>query len=102
MGFLTDALIDTDGTIAPTFGECKGGMAAPTNGIWGYAPLVLSLANTNEVLSGQPSRQCRQPRGLSCPGSIGLSNWWRQHAAESPCAGTPTHGLTDEVIGPVG
>ena len=39
-----------DGTIAPTFGECKGGMALSYKGIWGYAPLVVSLANTNEVL----------------------------------------------------
>ena len=49
-GFLTEALIDTDGTMAPTFGECKGGMALSYKGIWGYAPLVVSLANTNEVL----------------------------------------------------
>jgi hypothetical protein len=49
-GFLTEALIDTDGTIAPTFGECKGGMALSYKGIWGYAPLVISLANTHEVL----------------------------------------------------
>jgi hypothetical protein len=27
-GFLTEAFIDTDGTIAPTLGECKGGMSA--------------------------------------------------------------------------
>jgi hypothetical protein len=26
-GFLEQAFIDTDGSIAPTFGECKGGMA---------------------------------------------------------------------------
>jgi hypothetical protein len=49
-GFLREALIDTDGTVAPTFGECKGGMALSYKGIWGYAPLVVSLANTNEVL----------------------------------------------------
>ena len=49
-GFLQEAFIDTDGTIAPTFGECKGGMALSYKGIWGYAPLVISLANTNEVL----------------------------------------------------
>ena len=49
-GFLTEAFIDTDGTVAPTLGECKGGMALSYKGIWGYAPLVLSLANTNEVL----------------------------------------------------
>jgi hypothetical protein len=31
-GFLREALIDTDGTIAPTFGECKGGMALSYKG----------------------------------------------------------------------
>ena len=49
-GFLREALIDTDGTIAETLGECKGGMALSYKGIWGYAPLIISLANTNEVL----------------------------------------------------
>lgn len=49
-GFLEEAFIDTDGTIAPTLGECKGGMALSYKGIWGYAPLLVSLANTNEVL----------------------------------------------------
>ena len=49
-GFLQEAFIDTYGPIAPTFGECKGGMALSYKGIWGYAPLVVSLANTNEVL----------------------------------------------------
>jgi hypothetical protein len=49
-GFLSEALIDTDGTMAPTFGECKGGMALSYKGIWGYAPLVVTLANTGEVL----------------------------------------------------
>jgi hypothetical protein len=27
-GFLSEAFIDTDGTISPTFGECKGGIGA--------------------------------------------------------------------------
>jgi Transposase DDE domain group 1 len=49
-GFLAQAFIDTDGTIAPTCGECKGGMALSYKGIWGYAPLIVSLANTGEVL----------------------------------------------------
>ena len=39
-GFLREAFIDTDGTIAPTLGECKGGMALSYKGIWGYAPLL--------------------------------------------------------------
>ena len=49
-GFLDEAIIDTDGTIAGTSGECKGGMSLSYKGIWGYAPLIVSLANTNEVL----------------------------------------------------
>ena len=49
-GFLEQAFIDPDGTIAPTCGECKGGMALSYKGIWGYAPLIVSLANTGEVL----------------------------------------------------
>jgi hypothetical protein len=48
--FLSHAVIDIDGTIARTYGECKGGMALSYKGIWGYAPLVISLANTREVL----------------------------------------------------
>jgi hypothetical protein len=47
---LSHAFIDVDGTIAGTYGECKGGMALSYKGIWGYAPLVVSLANTREVL----------------------------------------------------
>jgi hypothetical protein len=49
-GFLAEAVIDVDGTIAPTQGECKEGMDMSYKGIWGYAPLLVSLANTGEVL----------------------------------------------------
>ena len=48
--FLQQAFIDTDGTLAGTLGECKGGMALSYKGIWGYAPLIITLANTREVL----------------------------------------------------
>jgi hypothetical protein len=34
-GFLAEAFIDVDGTIAPTLGECKGGIALSYKGIWG-------------------------------------------------------------------
>ena len=49
-GFLAEAFLDVDGTVAATYGQCKGGMALSYKGIWGYAPLIVSLANTREVL----------------------------------------------------
>src|SRR5215218_5259288 len=49
-GFLKEAFIDVDGTIAGTGAECKQGIGLSYKGIWGYAPLILSLANTKEVL----------------------------------------------------
>lgn len=44
------AYVDVDGTIAGTCGEHKAGMDVSYKGIWGYAPLIVSLANTKEVL----------------------------------------------------
>jgi hypothetical protein len=40
-----------DGTVVGTNGECKQGMDIAYEGTWGYHPLVLTLANTGEVLS---------------------------------------------------
>src|SRR5262249_42118673 len=41
---------DVDGTLVGTDGACKGGMDIAYDGTWGYHPLVLTLANTGEVL----------------------------------------------------
>lgn len=49
--FFDEALIDMDGTLTVTTGECKEGMDISYKGDWGYHPLVVSLANTSEVLS---------------------------------------------------
>jgi len=49
-GLLKEAIIDVDGTLSGTLGECKQGMDISYKGIWGYHPLIISLANTNEVL----------------------------------------------------
>jgi Transposase DDE domain group 1 len=49
--FFAQARVDLDGTLVGTRGECKQGMDIAYNGTWGYHPLVVSLANTNEVLS---------------------------------------------------
>lgn len=48
--FVERAVLDVDGTIAPTLGECKQGMDMSYKGVWGYAPLIVSLANTREPL----------------------------------------------------
>ena len=44
------AYVDVDGTLAPTLGDKKDGMDMSYKGVWGYHPLVISLANTGEVL----------------------------------------------------
>jgi hypothetical protein len=44
------AYLDVDGTMAPTGARRKQGVGLSYKGIWGYAPLLLTLANTNEVL----------------------------------------------------
>jgi len=48
--FFEQAVIDADGTLAPTFGQCKEGMDISYKGQWGYHPLLVSLGNTGEVL----------------------------------------------------
>ncbi len=48
--FFAEARIDADGTLVGTSGECKQGMDMSYKGLWGYHPLIVSLANTGEVL----------------------------------------------------
>ena len=48
--FFQRATIDMDGTLTETTGACKAGMDIAYDGTWGYHPLVISLAETGEVL----------------------------------------------------
>ena len=48
--FFDIAKVDADGSIVPTTGETKKGMDISYKGIWGYHPLLISLANTGEPL----------------------------------------------------
>ena len=89
-GFLKEAFLDVDGTIAGTYGECKEGIGLSYKGIWGYAPLIVSLANTKEVLY----LINRPGQSASHSGSVE----WIDRAVElvAPVAGTVTiRGDTD-------
>jgi hypothetical protein len=65
--FRNEAVINVDGTITATHGECKEGMDISYNGQWGYHPLVVSLHNTREPLyivnrpANAPSHQDSAP-----------------------------------------
>ena len=48
--FFEQAIIDMDGFLVETTGQCKQGMDIAYDGTWGYHALVLTLANTGEAL----------------------------------------------------
>ena len=49
--FFDEAVLDADGTLVATGACCKQGIDIAYDGTWGYHPLIVSLANTGEVLS---------------------------------------------------
>ena len=67
--FFDEARIDMDGTLVATSGECKAGMDISYKGTWGYHPLVVTLANTGEVLS-VVNRSGNRPSHEGCPEEV--------------------------------
>jgi hypothetical protein len=49
--FFEEAILDVDGTLVATGACCKQGVDIAYDGTWGYHPLIISLANTGEVIS---------------------------------------------------
>lgn len=48
--FFDRAILDADGSLVETDAECKEGIGIAYDGTWGYHPLIISLANTREVM----------------------------------------------------
>jgi hypothetical protein len=70
--FFAEARIEADGTLVETAAECKQGVDLNYQGRWGYHPLVLTLANTGEVLrlvnrsGNRPSHECAAEQFDQC------------------------------------
>ena len=78
------ATIDADGTDAPTHGEKKEGIGLSYKSVWGYGPLLISLANTNE-----PLFIVNRPGNV--PSHTGAAEWFDK--AIELCA-----GVFDEIL----
>ncbi len=73
--FFDEAIIDVDGVMTPTTGECKEGMDISYKGEWGYHPLLVSLANTAEplfIMNRSGNRPSHEGAGdyLDCAGCL--------------------------------
>lgn len=63
------ATIDVDGTIAEVGGDCREGADLSYNGKWGYGPLLVTLANSSEVLWAE-NRAASRPSHEGAPQAL--------------------------------
>ena len=63
------ATIDVDGTIAEVSGDCREGADLAYNGKWGYGPLLVTLANSSEVLWVE-NRSASRPSHEGAPAAL--------------------------------
>lgn len=73
--FFDEAVIEADGSMVSTTGECKRGMNINYKGEWGYHPLLVSLANTNEplfIVNRQGNRPSHEHAAVYFNQAIGL------------------------------
>lgn len=73
------ATIDVDGTIAETRGRCKERMHVSYDGRWGFGPLVVSLANSQEVLY-VVNRPANRPSHEGAPAWLDKAVVWAREA----------------------
>lgn len=74
------AVLDVDGTVAETGGVCKEEMDISYDGRWGFGPLVVSLANSQEVLA-VVNRPANRPSHDGAVPWIDRSIRWAKEAA---------------------
>jgi Transposase DDE domain group 1 len=72
--FFDRVTIDMDGTLIETTGACKAGMDISYQGTWGYHPLVVSLAETGEVLS-LINRSGNRPSHEGAAAAVDRATW---------------------------
>ena len=83
-----EAILDADGTGAPTTGECKEGMGLSYKGVWGDHPLVVSLANPLEpmCLKNRPGNRPSHEGAARCavaPSASRSASGWRRNIRTS-------------------
>ncbi len=74
------AIIDVDGTVVETTGRSKEKMDMSYDGRWGFGPLVVSLANSDEVLYAV-NRPASRPSHDGAPDWIDRAITWAREGA---------------------